>query len=81
MKEGQFSLDIRKKFFTVRWARHWNRLPREAVDATILAVIKTRLDKALGSVVSWEVSLPMAESLGLDSFQVHSNPLTLHDSK
>ncbi|GAB0186394.1 mitochondrial enolase superfamily member 1 [Grus japonensis] len=51
LKEGRFRLDIRKKFFTVRVVRHWNRLPREVVDAPSLEVFKTRLDEALGNVV------------------------------
>ncbi|GAB0205205.1 hypothetical protein GRJ2_002986100 [Grus japonensis] len=51
LKEGQFRLDVRKTFFTVRVVRHWNRLPREAVDAPSLEVFKTRLDEALGNVV------------------------------
>ncbi|KAJ7419307.1 hypothetical protein BTVI_26044 [Pitangus sulphuratus] len=33
LMEGRFRLDIRKKFFTVRGARHWSRLPRQYVDA------------------------------------------------
>ncbi|KGL87321.1 hypothetical protein N301_04949, partial [Charadrius vociferus] len=51
MKEGRFRLDIRKKFFTVRVVRHWNRLPREAVDALSLEVFKARLDGALSNLV------------------------------
>ena len=51
LKQGRFRLDIRKKFFTVRVVRHWNRLPREAVDAHSLAVFKARLDGALSSLV------------------------------
>ncbi|KFO56589.1 hypothetical protein N302_00674, partial [Corvus brachyrhynchos] len=49
--ESKFRLDIRKKFFTVRVVRHWNRLPREAVDAPSLEVLKARLDGALSSLV------------------------------
>ena len=44
-------LDIRKKFFTQRVVRHWHRLPREAVDAPSLEVLKARLDGALSSLV------------------------------
>jgi len=38
LKEVIFRLDIRKKFFTIRVVKHWNRLPREAVAALSLAV-------------------------------------------
>ncbi|KFW73509.1 hypothetical protein AS28_12050, partial [Pygoscelis adeliae] len=51
LKEGRFRLDIRKKFFTMRVVRHWNRLPREAVDAPALEVFKARLDGALSNLI------------------------------
>ena len=51
LKEGRFSLDIRKKFFPVRVVRPWPRLPREAVAAPSLAVFKTRLDGALSNLL------------------------------
>ncbi|KGL88864.1 hypothetical protein N301_16206, partial [Charadrius vociferus] len=51
LKESRFRLDIRKKFFTLRVVRHWNRLPREAVDAPSLEVFKARLDGALSNLV------------------------------
>ncbi|GAB0178802.1 hypothetical protein GRJ2_000345500 [Grus japonensis] len=51
LKEGRFRLHTRKKFFTMRVVRHWNRLPRGAVDAPSLEVFKARLDGALGNVV------------------------------
>ncbi|KFR10295.1 hypothetical protein N306_04096, partial [Opisthocomus hoazin] len=51
LKEGRFRLDRRKKFFTLRVVRHWNRLPREAVDASSLTVFKARLDEALSNLV------------------------------
>ncbi|KFO12575.1 hypothetical protein N312_11478, partial [Balearica regulorum gibbericeps] len=52
LKEGRFRSDVRKKFFTVRVVRHWNRLPREIVEAPSLeGFLKARLDGALGNVV------------------------------
>ncbi|KFW02308.1 hypothetical protein N327_05034, partial [Fulmarus glacialis] len=51
LKEGRFRFDIRKKFSTMRMVRHWNRLPREAVDAPSLKVFKARLDEALSNLV------------------------------
>ncbi|GAB0181562.1 triadin [Grus japonensis] len=74
LKKGRFRLDIRKKFFTVRVVRHWNRLPREVVDAPSLEVFKARLDGALGNLVQWRVSLPAAGVLELGIFEFPSNP-------
>ncbi|KFR06440.1 hypothetical protein N306_04150, partial [Opisthocomus hoazin] len=51
LKEGRFILDIRKKFFTIRVVRHWNRLPREAVDVPSLEGFKARLAGALSNLV------------------------------
>ena len=51
LRQGRFRLDIRKKFFTQRLVMHWNRLPREVVDAPFLEAFKARLDVALGSLV------------------------------
>ncbi|KFO54186.1 hypothetical protein N302_02117, partial [Corvus brachyrhynchos] len=47
LKEGRFRLDARKKFFTLSVVRHWNRLPREAVDAPSVEMFKARLDRAV----------------------------------
>ncbi|KFV21055.1 hypothetical protein N340_03421, partial [Tauraco erythrolophus] len=43
--------DLRKKFFTLRVVRHWNRLSREVVAAPPLEVFKARLDEALSNLV------------------------------
>ncbi|KFQ54658.1 hypothetical protein N334_04754, partial [Pelecanus crispus] len=51
LKEGRFRLDIRKKFFTMRAVKHWNRLPREAVEAPSLETFKVRLDGALSTLI------------------------------
>ena len=39
---------------------HWNRLPKEVVDAPSLEAFKARLDVALGSLVWWLATLPVA---------------------
>jgi len=51
LKEGKFGLDIRKKFFTMRVVRHWNRLPRDVVYSPSVEVFKARLDGALSNLI------------------------------
>ena len=56
-------LDIRKKSFTVRVVRHWNRLPRDWVDNPPMKTFKKRLDQALGNLIYLYVSLFIAGDL------------------
>ncbi|KFW87838.1 hypothetical protein N305_06144, partial [Manacus vitellinus] len=51
LREERFRLFFSKKFFTVRVVRHWNRLPRGALDTPSLEVFKNRLDGALSNLV------------------------------
>ena len=51
LRQGKFRLDIRRKFLTQRVVTHWNRLPKEVVDAPYLEAFKARVGVALGSLV------------------------------
>lgn len=46
MGQGRFGSDIRKKFFNKRIAKHWKRLPREALESPSLDIFKGCLDVA-----------------------------------
>ena len=60
---------------------HWNRLPKEVVDA---AFLEARLDVALGSLVVvvlvWLVSLHIAGGLKLDDHCGPFQPRPFYDS-
>ncbi|KAK4822024.1 hypothetical protein QYF61_006937 [Mycteria americana] len=47
LKEGRFRLDTRKKCFTMRVVKHWNRLPRGVVDAPPLETFKIQAQPLL----------------------------------
>ena len=46
--------------------KHWNRLPKEAVDAPSLEEFEARLDGPLSNWVLSKVSLSMAGGLEID---------------
>ena len=78
---SQFRLDIRRKFFTQRVVMHWNRLPKEAVDAPCLEAFRTRLDVALGSLVWWLATLPIGGGLKLDDHCGPFQPTPFYDNR
>jgi len=78
--QGRFRLDIRRKLFTKRVVTHWNRLPKEVVDAPSLEAFKARLDVALGSLVWWLATLHIAEGLKLNDHCAPFQPRPSYDS-
>ena len=80
LRQGKFRSDIRRKFFTQRVVTHCNRLPKEVVDALSLEAFKARLDVALGSLVWWLATLPIARGLKLDDLCGPFQPRLFHDS-
>ena len=59
---------------------HWNRLPKEVVDAPSLEAFKARLDVALGSLLWWLVTLHIAGGLKLDDHCGPFQPRPVYDS-
>jgi len=80
LKQGRFRLDVRRKFFTQRVVTHWNRLPKEAVDAPSLEAFEARLEVALGSLVCWLATLHIAGGLKLDDHCGPFQPRPFYDS-
>ena len=80
LRQERFRLDSRGKFFTQREVTHWNRLPKEAVDAPSLEAFKARLDVALGSLLWWLAPLHIAGGLKLGEHCGPSQPRPLYDS-
>ena len=60
--------------------KHWNRLPKEVVDAPLLEAFKARLDVALGSLVLWLVTLHISGGLKLDNHCGSFQPRPFYDS-
>ncbi|KFV78104.1 hypothetical protein N308_15734, partial [Struthio camelus australis] len=51
LNHRKFHLNLRKNFFPVGVAEHWNRLPREVLESPSLEIFKTRLDVILGNML------------------------------
>ena len=50
-------------------ARHWNRLPREVVEAQFLEAFKIRLDQALSNLIQLQVFLSTVGELDYMTFK------------
>ena len=65
---------------TQRVVTHWNRFPKEVVDAPSLQAFKARLEVTLGSLVCCLVMLHIAGGLKLDDHCGHFQPRPFYDS-
>ena len=79
LRQGRCKLDIKRKFFTQRGVTHWNRLPRDVVDAPSLKTFRARLDVALGSLVSWLTTVHIAWGLKLEDQYGPCQPRPFYD--
>ena len=59
---------------------HWNKLPKEVMDAPSLEAFKARLDVALGSLVWWLATLHVAGWLKPDDHCGLFQPRLFYDS-
>lgn len=57
LKEGRFSLDLRKQQFMMRMAKHWHRLCGEVVAAPSQETFKAKLDGTLSNPIQLKMSL------------------------
>lgn len=51
LRQGRYSWDIRKKFFSEIVVKLWSRLPREPVESPSLQVLRRHVD-----VVIWDMA-------------------------
>jgi len=61
--QGRFRPDIRNHLFTERVVKHWNRFPRDMVDAPCLSVFKRHLDNAFHNFIQLLVSPAVVKRL------------------
>jgi len=50
----------------MRVVKHWNRFPREVLDAPSLETFNIRLDRALSNLIKLKISLLIAGRVGLE---------------
>jgi len=66
LREGRLRLDIRKKYFTLRVVKHWNRLPRDVVNAPSLETFRGQVGRGSEQPGLAEDVPAYCRGLGLD---------------